>query len=41
MGHWILIAGVVVLFMFAPTWVWVIGIGAALILVGLQFMNKE
>jgi len=40
-GHILFIAGALMLFVFAPFWVWVVGLGAALVFAGLCFMNKE
>ncbi|MDR1570534.1 MAG: hypothetical protein LBS72_08620 [Oscillospiraceae bacterium] len=40
-GHWLVMLGVLMLFLFAPMWIWVIGLGVALILVGMHFISKE
>ena len=40
-GNWLLLLGVLMLFMFAPMWMWVISIGVGLILIGMHFMSKE
>ena len=39
MGRWLLLLGVVLVFMFAPFWIWVIGIGIALIILGICMLQ--
>lgn len=40
-GQWLFALGALVLFLFAPTWIWIAGVGVALVSIGIHLITHE